>query len=275
MRFAFSPCPNDTFMFHALVHGLCDFPVDSLTVELHDIARLNQDILSKKPDISKISVFALGHILDEYVMLPVGGAIGHGNGQKLVACTPFPLADIAGKRVAIPGRNTTAHFLANLLLGAAKSERFCLYNEVVPLVKSGAVDAGIILHETRFTFEREGLVEIADFGKLWDERFNLPLPLGCVVARRSLGETALCAITTAMQQSLRYAWDHPFASSDYVLQNSIEKDPKIVAAHIDLFVNGESMHVSPAGISAVERMLHLGHKMGFFPSIASDWLLKI
>ena len=237
MKLAFSPCPNDTFLFHAFVKKKTVHPFEC-SVTLKDIQDLNELALEGDVDVCKVSCGILDLLKDTYQILPVGSAVGFNNGPKIVSQASHPCSLQEAQSIAIPGKLTTANKLVDLFFPDLAQKVYCLYDEVANLVRTGETDLGCIIHETRFTMAEQGLKELADMGELWHQQTEgLPLPLGTLVAKRSLGTQVIRELTQALQSSLEYAWAHPTASTDYVLKNSIEKDPKIVSQHIDLYVN--------------------------------------
>lgn len=254
LKLSFSPCPNDTFIFHALVHNLVphDFTFD---VHFADIQELNQGLDLGLPDVSKASFPAIKKNLDQYCFLPVGAALGKGNGPKIVAKPPFSLDQLPHKSIAIPGKDTTAYSLYQMLCPSAKREHFCLYHEIAGLIQDQKVDCGLIIHETRFVLKELGLVEICDLGQLWETRMQLPLPLGGLVAKKSLGEAKIQALTQAIQASIAFAWRNPELSIPYILEHSAEKKLDVVRSHIELYVNSESFSLSSEGKKAVDIFL--------------------
>ncbi|MDP1836625.1 MAG: 1,4-dihydroxy-6-naphthoate synthase [Chlamydiales bacterium] len=271
MPVAFSPCPNDTYIFHAWVSGLLgkDFPICPV---IADVQHLNEWAAKGKYPVTKASMNCLGHILDEYVLLPVGCAIGHSNGPKIIANKMFDLDRINEMRVAIPGADTTANLLFNVLIDPTVDKSYCHYDQVPRLVRSGIVDCGVIIHETRFTFQENGFVEIADLGQLWEGKYSLPLPLGGIVAKRSLGQEVLNDVTRTLQASLQYAMDRPDASLQYVLDHAIEKNRDVIRKHIELFVNQETLSISDRGRAAIAKLLELAREGDFLPACDKDWL---
>ncbi len=270
---AFSPCPNDTFIYHAWVKGLVAPELPPVPT-LADVQELNQWAKEGVHDVTKISINCLGRILEDYVMLPVGSALGQGCGPKIIAREGFSLSDLRSKRIAVPGEDTTAHLLLSLLTPEPKQKTFCVYDDVLALIRAGIVDCGVIIHETRFTFHQEGFVEIADLGELWEEQTGLPIPLGGLVAKRSLGNEKIAQITDAIQSSLRFAWDNPEAGASYRQTYSLEMDPEVLQQHIDLYVNEESLQLSPEGIQAVDHLLSEGRRIGLLPHSDKDWLFE-
>ncbi len=231
-----SPCPNDTFLFYAFSNGKIPFS-PRVTTHMEDIQILNELALAGIPDIGKISFSILPKIESEYVLLPVGAALGFGNGPKLVARTPFSLSEINSKRVAIPGATTTAAQLLRMLLPPFAETIFLPYHEILPALLRGGVDAGVIIHESRFLISEYACVEIVDLGALWEEKTQGPIPLGGLVARRSLGEKQIQSITQGLRQSLAYAREYPEAVWAYMETHSQEKDRHVMQQHLDLYVN--------------------------------------
>jgi 1,4-dihydroxy-6-naphthoate synthase len=248
---AISPCPNDTFLFHAWIEGLVgkDLPPQ---VTFGDIQHLNEWAESRKFPLIKLSIAKYAALQKEYELLPVGAALGWDCGPKLIAREGFSLENWKEARVAIPGRGTTAHHLQNHFLGDPREKVFCLYNEVEGLLMSGRVDAGVIIHETRFT---HAFNEIGDFGRLWKERYDLPLPLGGIAIER--GSPHKVEVISALRESLDYAWQNPEDSLSFVLQHAISKDEKVAKQHISLYVNQETYALSSKGQKAVDLLLQL------------------
>ncbi|MBP6218211.1 MAG: 1,4-dihydroxy-6-naphthoate synthase [Oligoflexales bacterium] len=254
IRMAISPCPNDTFMFHALFHGLVKTPL-KFDVNFFDIQRLNEDLLKEVPDLTKASYASIREALSHYTLLPVGTAVGRGSGPKIVARKKFPIEDLKTKKIAIPGKGTTAYLLYQKLTSRAGSEFFCSYDEIFDKILSDQVDCGIIIHESRFVFGKHGLVEITDLGELWEKTYDLPLPLGGLVVKKSLGTEIISELTLAIRESIRLALENPSASLPFILEHSIEKDLGVIRSHIELFANQESYRLSPASQRAIALIL--------------------
>ena len=256
---ALSPCPNDTFLFHAWIHALVGRELLPQPA-YGDIEQLNQWALERKYPLIKISIACFDQIADDYQLLPIGAALGEQAGPKIIAKEPFNLEEMVTKRIAIPGKETTAHLLFNTFAPPAKEKLFCRYNEIGDLINQGKVDCGVIIHESRFTYEKHGFHQIADLGTLWDHRFGLPLPLGGLAVRRDLPETTKMTIVAALQESLRYAKAHPEVSREFVSSLAQEKDPGTIAKHIALYVNRETEQLSSTGILAIKTLLQCAGK---------------
>jgi 1,4-dihydroxy-6-naphthoate synthase len=232
---------------------------------LADVQHLNEWMLKSTYPLTKASIAAFRSCLSEYVMLPVGAALGYGNGPKIISKKHFSLNELSQKRVAIPGVHTTAYHLMRRLCPQPRVEVFTSYEHIIPLIERDEVDCGLIIHETRFTFQEKGLVEIVDLGELWQQKMNLPLPLGGFFAKRILGKEMLNQLTNTLRLSLQHAWKNPQDSKDYVLKHSQEKDTNIVAQHIDLYVTKDTYDLSSKGIQAIEQLLGMQQ---------SEWLWK-
>jgi len=255
MKIALSPCPNDTFLFYAWIHQKISSAI-AIEPTYADVEMLNAWAIEGRFPVTKLSFAAYLTVQSDYQLLPVGAALGFGVGPKLIAQKPIPLENL--KKVAIPGQHSTAHLIFDRLLHLPIEKVFCRYDQVCELLAQGAVDAGLIIHETRFTFRRKGFIELVDLGSLWEQATQLPLPLGAIAIRRDL-EDAL-AISLALQASLRYSHQHRIETLPFLLQHAQEKDVAVVLNHVDTYVTEESLQLSPSGIAAVEELLQLPHK---------------
>ncbi|MFZ0564690.1 MAG: 1,4-dihydroxy-6-naphthoate synthase [Chlamydiales bacterium] len=262
LPFAISPCPNDTFLFHAWIEKKVGQKVQP-KVSYADIQQLNQWAYEGNFPLIKLSFNCFGKVVNHYQLLPIGNALGFNCGPKIISKSPFPIEEIHEKRVAIPGKDTTAHLLFERLIGQVKEKRFCLYHEIESLINNQTVDAGVIIHETRFTFKQAGFVEIADLGTLWHKQFQLPLPLGGLAIRRDLSHSLKDLIIRTLQDSLRFALFHPEKSLSFILSHSQEKDPHVVSQHIQTYVNAETKALSSKGKRAIELLLNLETNNGW------------
>jgi len=254
LTFGYSPCPNDTFAFHALTHGLVDVPFRVRPVLL-DIEELNRRAHDGEFDLTKLSVGAFAEVGDRYRLLRSGAALGKGVGPLVVARTSMSLEQAVELRVAIPGRETTAYRLLRLAAPALHDPVEMRYDRILSAVSSGEVDAGLIIHESRFTFADHGLVKVVDLGDWWEQETSLPVPLAGICARADLDDDTVAAAEQAIRASVRYAFDHPNASIDYVRANSQELSDEVCAAHIALYVNEFSLDVGDAGLRAIARLV--------------------
>ncbi|MCW2960303.1 MAG: hypothetical protein JWM90_690 [Thermoleophilia bacterium] len=255
LSFGFSPCPNDTFAFHALAHGLVDAPF-TVRPELHDIEQLNQRARAGEFDLTKLSFGALAQLDGQYVPLRSGAALGRGVGPLVVARTELSLEEAAAGPIAIPGRDTTAFLLLGLAAGAAPGEVVELrYDEILGAVERGDVAAGLIIHESRFTFRDHGLVQVADMGAWWEAETGMPLPLATICARRDLDPELRDAAELAIRASVAHAFAHPEASADYVRAHAQEMSADVCRQHIELYVNDFSIDLGDEGFAAIDHLL--------------------
>ena len=271
MNIAFSPCPNDTFIFYAWVHGLIP-GAPKLDVTYADIDITNSLAAgSSGPDVVKISYAALPWVSSGYALLPCGGALGRGCGPLILtsnrAGSALRPAVPAGRRVAVPGERSTAYLLFRLwadqhLPGGMGEIVILPFHEIMPALRDGVVDAGLVIHEARFTYPSYGLTLLADLGSWWEADTNLPLPLGAIIARRSLD---LPAIAGWIRASVKYARSHPEATQEYVLSHAQELSPEVVKAHINLYVNEFTENLGETGYKAVTTLLSRAWQEGLVP----------
>ncbi len=261
----FSPCPNDTFIFHALVHNLVASELRFAPPLLEDVETLNTWALEGRLDVTKLSFHALGHALDEYCMLRSGSALGRGCGPLLVAREPLDVESTTDLRVAIPGKYTTAALLFRLFAPRCTELVEMRFDRIMDSVAAGAVDCGVIIHESRFTFGDRGLICLQDLGFWWEETSGLPIPLGCIAAKRNLGRKRIEEIDAAVRRSLEIASAEPKHSLAYIRNHSQEMEEKVVRDHIGLYVNDYSFDLGEEGISAVQSFLQRGRQAGILP----------
>lgn len=253
LSLAYSPCPNDTYIYHALAMGLVRVPGVEFDISLADVERLNEAALAGRPDVCKVSAATAGLLLDDYFVLRAGGALGRGVGPVLVTRDARDLADLDDRPVAIPGRRTTAALIFGLLCrerGIAPTTVELVYDEIMPAVKSGRCAAGVVIHEGRFTYAEHGLSRLLDLGAWWETERDMPIPLGSIVMRRSLGRDLALAVTEGIRQSLEHARNHPRDSTRYTREHAQELDPQVIAKHIATFVTDASRDIGPAGEAA-------------------------
>lgn len=246
---AISPCPNDTFTFWGWLSGKTPGP--SISTQFADISELNRLALAGAVDICKISCALLPAISSNYQLLAAGAALGYGCGPKIIANRPFSLSELPQKRIAIPGIHTTAFAVLKRLCPQPLDIVPMRYDLICEAIASGSVDCGLIIHESRFTYQLLGLVEIADLGELWEKTLHLPLPLGCLVAKKKLDPAP---IEAAIQASLSYARVHPEEALAFCSPYAQDKDPAVMQAHIDLYVTEESHSLSPLGRRAIAEL---------------------
>lgn len=252
LTLGFSPCPNDTYIFDAMIHGKIDTEGLSFEVHLGDVEELNQKAFAKELDITKLSFHAYAHMIDHYVLLDSGSALGNNCGPILIAKKPLSETQISQARIAIPGKFTTANFLLSLAYPHAQNKVETLFSDIEEDVLSGKVDAGLIIHENRFTYEEKGLVKLIDLGEYWEKTANMPIPLGGIVAKRSLALPIQQKLNRVMQRSVQYAFDHPNDSLSYVSQHAQEMDVDVMYKHIRLYVNSYTLNLDKKGRAAIQ-----------------------
>jgi 1,4-dihydroxy-6-naphthoate synthase len=278
LSIAFSPCPNDTFVFHALVHGIVpgtpEFDVTYADIDITNGLAARSDEL----DILKISYAALPWVLDKYALIPCGGALGRGCGPLVLVNQPGAVdpSILSGAKVAVPSERSTAYMLFRLwasqnVPGGVGEIIVMPFNEIMPAVKEGRIDAGLVIHEARFTYQNYGLTMLADMGNWWEEDTGLPIPLGAIIARRSLD---LESITKWIQESVEYAWKNPEASKDYVMQHASELSPEVAQSHIQLYVNDFTADLGDKGFEAITTLLNRAGEEGIVPQKDYTSLLK-
>jgi 1,4-dihydroxy-6-naphthoate synthase len=262
LRLAISPCPNDTFVFHALVHGLVpDAPAVNVTYADVDIT--NTAAERGEFDLVKVSFAALPWLLDQYELLPCGGAVGRGCGPLVLVRDECE--SIEGRSVAVPGDRTTAYLLMRLWSAAAPPREVTVvpFAEIMPAVAAGRFDAGLVIHEARFTYPRFGLRALVDLGEWWERDSGLPIPLGAILAKRGAVDPARA--TAWIRDSVRAAWADPGASQGYVLEHAQEMEPDVVRRHIDLYVNSFTEDLGTEGLAAAETLLRRAADAGYVP----------
>ena len=254
LSFGFTPCPNDAFAFHALAHGLVPAPFEVEPVLL-DIEELNRRASGAELQLSKLSFGAAAAAGDRYRLLRSGAALGHGVGPLVVAREAGSLEEAATGRIAVPGRETTAFLLLRLAAPALGDVIELRYDRIVDAVAGGEADAGLIIHESRFTHAEHGLVSVADLGEWWEGDTGLPVPLAGIFARADLEPELVDEAEAAIRASVEYAFANPEASRDYVRSLSHEMSDEVCAAHIALYVNASSVDIGDEGMAAIERLL--------------------
>jgi len=262
MKIAFSPCPNDTFVFHAWTHGLIEGapPVD---VTYADIDVTNTAAERGAFDVVKVSYAALPWLLDRYTLLPSGGALGRGCGPLVLTRGGVP--DLDGRTVAVPSERSTAFLLFRLWASGQRPKRIDVvpFASIMPAVRDGSYDAGLVIHEARFTYPSYGLTALVDLGAWWESDTGLPIPLGAILAARDLDAAAL---TRVVRASVEHAWAHPSASAAYVAEHADEMSPKVQRQHIDLYVNEFTRDLGDEGYAAASALLDRAFAAGLTPS---------
>ncbi|MHB9860863.1 1,4-dihydroxy-6-naphthoate synthase [Streptomyces sp. YIM S03343] len=274
LRIAYSPCPNDTFVFDAWAHGRIP-GAPALDVTFADIDITNGMAERGKSDVLKVSYAVLPYVLDEYALLPCGGALGRGCGPLVL--TREAGTELTGRTVAVPSERSTAYLLfrlwaADILPGGVGEIVVMPFHEIMPSVRDGKVDAGLVIHEARFTYQNYGLHKLADMGEHWERSTGLPIPLGAIIARRSLGEDTLRLLAACARASVRAAWKDPEASRPYVMEHAQEMNPAVADQHIGLYVNEFTEDLGEDGYAAVRGLLTRAAAEGLLPPLGPDAL---
>lgn len=277
VRIAYSPCPNDTFVFDAWAHGRIP-GAPALDVTFADIDVTNGMAERGELDVLKVSYAVLPWVLEEYALLPCGGALGRGCGPLVLTRTEEGGGSrLRGRTVAVPSERSTAYLLFRLwaadeVPGGVGEVVVLPFHEIMPAVRDGKVDAGLVIHEARFTYQDYGLHCLADMGEHWEDTTGLPIPLGAVIARRALGEDMLRSLAGAARESVRRAWDDPEASRPYVVEHAQEMDARVADQHIGLYVNEFTADLGEAGYAAVRGLLTRAAAEGLVPPLGPDAL---
>ncbi len=258
LTLGYSPCPNDTFIFYALIHDKIDTKNLKFKETLLDVETLNQKALHTELDLTKISYHAFGHMRKNYCLLRAGGALGRGCGPLVIAKNEYAMEELRGKKIAIPGKLTTAYLLLQLYNPDFRLQTSDLlempFDKIIDAVAKEEVDAGLIIHESRFTYADHGLVMVADLGDWWEAETALPVPLAGICARADLDVDTVAAAEAGIRASVEYAFAHPEASREYVRAHSQELSDEVCAAHIALYVNEFSVDLGDEGRAAIDRL---------------------
>jgi 1,4-dihydroxy-6-naphthoate synthase len=267
LTLGFSPCPNDTFIFDAMVHGRIDTEGLEFDYFLTDVEELNRKALTSEVDITKISFHAYAYVAHNYLILDSGSALGHRNGPLLISRRTINPTDLADARIAIPGKYTTANLLFSIAWPDAVNKTEYLFSDIEDALLNDEVDAGIIIHETRFTYYKRGLKKISDLGEYWEKLSGLPIPLGAIVINRRVPEDIALKVNMVLRRSLEYAYKDSFASYDFVSGNAKEMDSSIMNNHIKLFVNEYTIQLGNKGKEAINAMFRIAGEKGIIPSL--------
>lgn len=263
IKLAFSSCPNDTFIFDALVHGKIDTEGLEFDHVMKDVEELNCMVLKETPDMIKISYHTYLYVFTNYTLLDAGSAFGYGNGPVLVARKEIPFRDVRYHKVALPGEHTTAHLLFRIAFPASHRKYFMIFSMIEESILKGETDAGVIIHEGRFTYERKGLKKIMDLGEFWQDLTGTPVPLGCIVAKKSLGQETVSKLNRIMRRSVEYALANKEDVMPFVRQNAKEMEKDVILKHIGFYVNDLTIDLGETGKRAIAELMN--HTYQFKP----------
>jgi 1,4-dihydroxy-6-naphthoate synthase len=268
LTLGYSPCPNDTFIFYAMVHGKIDTGEIEFKETLLDVEMLNQKALKGELDITKISYHAFGHLRDNYTLLRSGGALGRGCGPIVVSKNKYAMDDLHGKKIAIPGKLTTASLLLQLYDQAFVHNPDLVimpFHKILDSIASGEVDAGVIIHESRFTYVSYGLKRVIDLGQWWEKETGLPIPLGGILAKRSLGRDLIMKVEEILRHSVDYSYNNRFEPMGYIKEHSQELSEGVIKDHISLYVNDFTFDLGDEGEKAVMELITRAENAGIIP----------
>jgi 1,4-dihydroxy-6-naphthoate synthase len=274
LSLGFSPCPNDTFIFDALVNGKIDTEGLEFEYFMADVEELNRRAFASEVDITKISSHAFAYAAGNYRILDSGSALGYGNGPLLISQRKVTSEEIEHLSIAIPGRFTTANLLLSIAWPGALNKTEYLFSDIENALLEGKVDLGLIIHETRFTYEKKGLVRIADMGEFWEKLTGLPVPLGNIVISRKIHPDIALKVNRLLRNSIEFAIADNSASREFVVSHAREMDNDVVNAHINLYVNEFSLSLGETGRTALKKLFRSGHEKQILPPVPDDLFLS-
>jgi 1,4-dihydroxy-6-naphthoate synthase len=274
LTLGFSPCPNDTFIFDALVNGKIDTEGLEFDYFLADVEELNRRAFNSHSDITKISCHAYAYASGNYQILDSGSALGYGSGPLLISRKPMRNEDVNNAVIAIPGKFTTANLLFSIAWPDARNKREYLFSEIVNTLLEGKVDAGLIIHETRFTYTEKGLVKIADMGEFWEKLTGLPVPLGFIVINRRIPGDIALKFNRILHRSIEYAMEHSSQQQEFITSNAREIEKSVISRHIDLYVNDFTLTLGPAGRKAVSELYRIAAEKGVIPELPESIFME-
>ncbi|MEI7500454.1 MAG: 1,4-dihydroxy-6-naphthoate synthase [Bacteroidota bacterium] len=262
---AISPCPNDTFIFDAIFHERIDLEGLKFDIEFHDVETLNHMAMAGSLDMLKVSFFTWLLLRNSYELLDSGSALGFGNGPLLISKNDYTLEDLPRLSVAVPGNYTTAHMLFRIAVPKFSEKHFMLFSDIEQAILNGSVDAGVIIHENRFTYEQKGLKKILDLGNFWEKLTGSPIPLGGIVARKGLGNDLINKLNRVMHRSVEFALKYPEVAMPFVREHAREMDEDVMKKHIRLFVNENTLSLGTSGKAALAKLQQIAIEMGLIP----------
>ena len=265
LTLGFSPCPNDTFIFNGLVNGTVRIAGFDIQEQLHDVESLNRMAFAGELDVTKLSFYAWLKVKADYLLLSSGGALGFGCGPVVVAKKKLTRRDMSRCRIVLPGEWTTAHLLFRMWAPQADKRFFVPYDRIFETLDAGRADCGVIIHESRFTFEELGFHQVADLGQWWEQETAMPIPLGCIAAHRRIGSETSLLVDDAIRQSIETARRHPDACLPYIRSFAQEMTSQVLEAHIETFVNDFSLDLGELGRKAVATLEAKARQTGIIP----------
>ncbi len=276
LTLGFSPCPNDTFIFDALIHHKIDTEGLDFEVFYDDVETLNQKAFRGELDITKLSYHAFAYVVDKYVLLDAGSALGFGVGPLLISKREMPIAELDNPnyKIGIPGKYTTANFLLGLALPNATNKQEMVFSEIEDALLDEKIDVGLIIHENRFTYQNKGLKKIIDLGDYWEKQTSCAIPLGGIVANRKLPFEAQQKINRVLKKSVQFAFDHPKSGLEFIRSHAQEMSEEVMYKHIDLYVNQYSLDLGIEGRKAINLLFDTAREKGIIPEIKQGIFLS-
>ncbi len=274
LTLGFSPCPNDTFIFDALVHNRIDTEDLEFDVQLGDVEALNRQAFRGELDVTKLSFHAFAHLTKTYQLLDAGSALGNNCGPLLIAGREMHKEELPAARIAIPGKYTTANFLLSLAYPESTNKYETVFSDIEQDVLDGKADAGLIIHENRFTYQEKGLIKIQDLGEFWEQSTGMPIPLGGIVVRRDLPEEVKKKVNKTLAKSVRAALENPDQTRPYVRKHAQEMKEEVMFQHIDLYVNEYTQDLGERGRAAVNHLFEQATKLDLIPPVEEPLYVK-
>lgn len=274
LTLGFSTCPNDTFIFDALVHKKIDTEGLEFELLLADVEELNNEAFKGEIDITKLSYHAYAYVAGNYKLLGSGSALGNNNGPLLISKHKIYPDEIEDLNIAIPGKYTTANLLLSVAYPEALYKKEYLFSDIEEVVLSGEADAGLIIHENRFTYEKKGLRKIIDLGEYWEEKTKMPIPLGGIVVNRKLPKEVQLKVNRLVRKSLEYAYQNPASSVAFMKQYAQEMNEEIMQKHVDLYVNDYSLDLGDKGRAAIKKLYEEAKVINGFPKVGEDIFIE-
>ncbi len=270
----FSSCPNDTFIFDAMIHDKIDTEGLSFDLIIEDVEELNRRAFNNQLDITKISFNAYTKLVNNYILLDSGAALGENCGPLIITKTKTSINELENKLIAIPGENTTANLLMKLAFPNHNNKKEMLFSDIEKAIIDGEVDAGLIIHESRFTYEDKGLYKCLDIGEYWENKTNTPTPLGGIIAKRELGSELIAKVNRVLKRSVQFAFDNPKDGIDFIKKHSQEMEEEVMYKHIALYVNDYSLDLGIKGKQAVEKLFQESINAGFIDKVNVDLFIS-
>ncbi len=273
IRLGFSSCPNDTFIFDAMIHHKIDTEGLDFELIIEDVEELNRRAFTNDLEVTKISFNAYTQLVNKYILLDAGAALGENCGPLLISKKPLTMDELRNKKIAIPGVNTTANLIMSLAFPEIDNKIEMLFSDIEEAVLSEEVDAGLIIHESRFTYEDKGLYRIIDLGEYWEDVTNTPTPLGGIIAKRTLDRDLILKINRVLKKSLEFAFAHPKSGLDFIKKHAQEMSEEVMYKHIGLYVNHYSLSLGEKGKEAVTVLFQRAEEAGFISPVKKKLFL--